>query len=1783
MNKITSASRIFHLIALLYLSFASLNVQGQQPSTLQPFQCGNGLGYIFTNTEGNRVTSLWSFNLSSDERILIKSPLVAAPPNQFINAVGYNTNDGYLYGNRVGSTQIVRIGANGDMDYLTVSGVSATNASSGDVSADGHLFLYDGQKFVSINLNAGAPDYLVGVLRAPHVTTINDFAFSPVDGNIYGVTSTSPRRLFKFSPSTNTMSIIGNVSGLNDSDNSYGTAFMDNLGNLFIANNNSGKIYRIALPHNLTSASAINATLFSTTMVGLNPGEGARCPLEIIHPAANADTACSVLGSTSPITVNVASNDGAGTFPLDAASVKLINPANSTPATSVTVSGQGTFTLASAGVVTFTPLAGFTGASVQYTITDTQGHTSAPATLTVSICAADLAVTKTVNNSTPFVGSTVTFIITAANAGPAAATGVKVVENIPSGYQVTGVLPSAGSWNAPNWTIGNLAVGASQTLTITAIVKASGVYANTATISGNQPDPNLNNNTATVTPIPVNVIIAVNDLMPSSNGFTGNTNVGNVLSPNGGAADSLNGNPLTISQVNLTTTIGAVPAFTGAPVPSINNLTGQVTIPAGTPAGNYTITYQICEKLNPTNCSTAIVTIPVGAPSIVANPDTFSAVSCNATAMIGNVLGNDVINGTPVNGNATVSVVSGSNSFITIASNGQITVQSGIAPGQYVFTYKICEVINSSNCSNIATITINIVDTVKPVWTSALPTNVTVQCSNIPAPAVLTASDSCSQPVITYNQSTTAGNCPNNYTLIRTWTATDSANNTITHTQTITVTDTTIPVFTGTLPADITVACNAVPTAPTVTATDNCGTATVSMTQTTTTGSCSGNYIITRTWTATDSCGNTATHVQNVTVQDTTAPVVPSAPQDVTVSCPGDVPAMISLTAVDNCSGNITVSGTDTIVPGSCASSYVIIRTWTFTDNCGNTSSVSQTITVNSAANILNKYGIITVSNYFGNSGQTNYAAAIGTTAAFNGVTPGTSLPNGATALHVMGPIMTISGTLNLNNKFFAFNGTPVGGTINAPNGGQIATNPEVANHIAMISPISNELKTLANTSTSYAQFFDGNKVRLHLIPNANGLAVLNLVGLQLNPINEIYFNFGPNLKDVVINVSGTNISIPANQNTNRSDLNNKIIWNFFEATNLALTAKVDGSILAPKAHFSMNHNVEGGVYVNILNQNAKISGFYSGSLNSSAYVINAPAPILNVACASEVPALAPLTATDGCGNTISVPGTDVITAGSCPNSFTIIRTWTVQDPCGYTISASQTINVNDTIAPSFVGTLPANVTVQCSSIPNAPTLTATDNCGTATVSYNETSAPGTCSGSYTLTRTWTATDGCGLTAVHVQTITVQDTTAPTFVEALPANATVECSAIPTAPVLTATDNCGTATVSYAETSAPGTCAGNYILTRTWTATDGCGLTATHVQTITIQDTTAPVFDAAVPADVTVSCGSIPTAVTMTATDSCGNATVSVTEVATPGACAGDSVITRTWTATDSCGNATSISQIITVEDNVAPITNTLFDAVLNVSCDTINTAPDLQFTDSCSSVENTTFDEVITNQTASGYTIIRTWTATDACGNIGTLNQTVNVSIRVPVQTIPSELCIEDLSIDLFTLLDSSIETNGTWVDTNNSGGLNGSTFTPSQVPVGYYLLSYVIPGGDCPRTVEINMNVNDDCIVLPACTINVYNAISPDNDGLNDYFRIDGLDCYPNNSVEIYNRWGVLVYDATGYDNTTKVFRGISEGRVTVKKESELPAGTYFYILKYVDIDGQNREKASYLYLTR
>lgn len=98
------------------------------------------------------------------------------------------------------------------------------------------------------------------------------------------------------------------------------------------------------------------------------------------------------------------------------------------------------------------------------------------------------------------------------------------------------------------------------------------------------------------------------------------------------------------------------------------------------------------------------------------------------------------------------------------------------------------------------------------------------------------------------------------------------------------------------------------------------------------------------------------------------------------------------------------------------------------------------------------------------------------------------------------------------------------------------------------------------------------------------------------------------------------------------------------------------------------------------------------------------------------------------------------------------------------------------------------------------------------------------------------------------------------------------------------------------------------------------------------------------------------------------------------------------------------------------------------------------------------------------------------------------------------------------------------------------------------------------------------------------IFNAVNPHNTNGNEYFRITGLDKYPNNEVTIFNRWGVEVFKTKNYDTSGNVFRGLSDGRSTIQRNKELPEGTYFYVIRRIDeATGKRLTNAGYLYLTR
>ena len=152
---------------------------------------------------------------------------------------------------------------------------------------------------------------------------------------------------------------------------------------------------------------------------------------------------------------------------------------------------------------------------------------------------------------------------------------------------------------------------------------------------------------------------------------------------------------------------------------------------------------------------------------------------------------------------------------------------------------------------------------------------------------------------------------------------------------------------------DITVDCLEIPPAAPVSsinASDNCDNdVEITFSEWIVPGPCIVSYTIVREYTATDNCGNQTTDSYEVEVVDDVEPILSGVPSDITVECdeiPQPPMVGVDIIATDNCDAAPSIFLTEFVLSGPCEDSYTIIREWLAMDNCGNTESQSQQITV---------------------------------------------------------------------------------------------------------------------------------------------------------------------------------------------------------------------------------------------------------------------------------------------------------------------------------------------------------------------------------------------------------------------------------------------------------------------------------------------------------------------------------------------------------------------------------------------------------------------------------------------------------------------------------------------------------------------------------------------------------------------------------------------------------------------------------------------------------------------
>ncbi|WP_179352269.1 DUF6923 family protein [Winogradskyella vidalii] len=1480
------------------------------------FDCSDGLSYILTNvgSPNGNVTGLYAFDLSTNSLTLIKNPLISdTSTSQFVNAIGYNTVDNYLYGLLLGSDKVVKIDQNGDLELLTVTGLVGNTYPSGDIDENGILYLYGSGRFVTIDLNPSSPNYLVANIVLQHSTSINDMAFSPIDNNIYMLTSTSSRSLLRFDSATNTISNLGQVSGLeSESTNSFGTAYMDSLGNMYVANNVSGNTYKIATPH----LGGLTATFYSN-LPGVSPGDGARCPSQPTKPMAIADSVC-ITANMTEVTLNVTDNDSEGTYAINTSSVQLIDPETSLPSNTVTISDQGTFTVGTDGDVTFEALPTFTGTTIEYTISDVIGYLSSPGFITINLneteaptapstqefCESD---TPTLADLNAF-GNTIQWYASATDESP-----LDFTDAISDGNTYYASQTSNSGCESVERTAVTVAFSPEIALTEpeeTSCVTENGtLYTIEATFTGTAPftasgdgqsgtfTENTDGTTTWVSsPIEssvetYNVTIEDNCGSLSLTGdspaeclttpFACEDGLAYVIVNTGGGIHNFISGLYSYDLVTNTQTLIKYPLIEDTTQSQFINGIGYNSLD-----NSIYGMQQFTNKIVKIDASGNVEQLPIVGPFTVGNysagdiddngilylhgVNKFVSIDLNpsspnyltATNLVNYGVSIHDVTFSPIDGNLYMLTSTATKKLLrlnvadnTIDDLGAVTGLDSESDNAFgtAFTDALGNMYVANNQSgniyrietphtgNInATYYSNLID-VHPGDGARCPAQIIppmaqddFTCITDETEIEINTLENDSEG--TYDIDVTSVQLLDPVTSLPTNTVTISSEGTFTVGANGIVTFEALPSFSG----------------------------------------ASVEYIIT------DIIGTPSTPAI-ITVSSNTT----SAPSGATTQefCSSSEPTVADLMATGEdiqwYSSETSTTPLDTseaLIDGD-----VYFATQTTSDSCESQTRLEVTV------NFTDDITLVSTEELVCSEDGLTYTIV----ATFTGSAPFTATGSGETGTWVTNDDDTftwtstaIAGDQAYNVEITDENGC---NTITLSGEAAICCAFEVTCPTFEETTVDCYSDLPSETSYSIEAF--------EALGNADGVIGDNACG--------------------IIEITAQNSS---DQDTCEQTITRTYTVTSYEDTNGNGVRDDDETTVLNSAECTQSIIVH----------------------DTTVPTFSVPANI-TLECDEDV---TDLTITgdvtdeaDNCATDLEATFTDTITDGSCTNSSIISRIWTLTDDCDNTTTFTQTITVQDTTVPTF--TVPTDITVECDVDINDLSITGdvtdeADNCATELEAiFTDTVTDGTCPISSTIARVWTLTDDCDNTTTFTQTITIQDTTAPAFNETLPEDLDAECDAVPTAETLTASDNCGTADVVFEEEITNGSCMGDYIIERTWIATDSCGNETMHTQIINVQDNTPPTSINDFEENITVLCDAIPEVPSPVFEDSCSNdISVSFDETSSEPNENGDYIITRTWTVTDDCENQALYTQTINVEMTNVIYANDANRCILDIEFD---------------------------------------------------------------------------------------------------------------------------------------------------------------------------------------------------------------------------------------------------------
>ena len=971
-----------------------------------------------------------------------------------------------------------------------------------------------------------------------------------------------------------------------------------------------------------------------------------------------------------------------------------------------------------------------------------------------------------------------------------------------------------------------------------------------------------------------------------------------------------------------------------------------------------------------------------------------------------------------------------------------------------------------------------------------------------------------------------------NYTITRTWRATDVAGNYSECDQIITVHDITKPVIT--CPAPVTVNCQDNHTSASTgvaTATDNCaGTTNIAITQSDVSTQVADinsaghyNYTITRTWRATDVAGNYSECDQIIKVQDITKPVIITTPSNVlTNNDAGICGAVVSFaaTASDNCgpvaitysknpgtvfpvgTTSVTVTATDvsgnvltatfevtvtdnekpTIITvnkiqsndvGDCgafvsvpvpvtgdncqvatlvnnynstsnASGHYPVGTttinWTVTDIHGNINTATQTVIVNDTEKpIVKAPGAYSVPSDPGLCGAT--IASIGTpvtsdncgVASITNNHPSTFYPVGTTI--VIWTVTDIHGNVTdtatqrirvIDNELpkITVNNISVNSDLNVCGATIQPATPVTSDNCGVATVVSDHPSTFYPVGTTLVTW-----------------TVTDIHGLHASVVQTIIVvdRQAPNAitKNITVNLDGAGkVTIAAADVNNGSNdacgiRSMTVSPSMFSCSNIGnntvtlTVTDVNGNVsyktavvtvqdkLGPVPTLTTLPTVTGQCSARILLAN-NWGWWYSGDDDDDDddsyfgyYLMNIP------------------TATDNCSGLIRGTTTD-------PLNYYVQGTYTIHwkftDSYGNTTIQEQTVIVKDNQAPRpWLTSLPT-VTGQCSvdlsngydgddddyeedhdcdhegdndhdhwNKHHSAAPWAWDNC--AGWIRGTTTDPLTYATQGTYIIHWKFDDGHGNITIQNQTVIVKDVTAPkAIVKNLP-TISGQCSVTVTT-IPTAKDDC--IGIVNGTTTSPLTYSAQGTYTIVWKYTDGRGNTSTQNQTVVVDDdNTAPVPQVTSLPTITGECSATVTTVPK-ANDNCkGIISGTTTDALTYSR---EGTYTIHWTYNDGNGNTSTQNQTVVINDVTAPVPQVTTLPTITAECSATVSAP--KANDNCAGVITGTTGDAVTYSKQGTYTIH--WTYNDGNGNTSTQNQTVIIKdVTAPVITVPANTTI--------------------------------------------------------------------------------------------------------------------------------------------------------------------------------